>query len=111
MHKTRYLAEKEEKRVELVRNISETTYDSFRKQQDQATNSLTKQVISFVWAAGDFISLFLIETFKIRGKLVSLANISTDNHDSNGKYTVPQFLEVEEDVTGKLMRELQLLDL
>ena len=101
----RYIADKEENRVELVRNISSQAYYSLKGLKDPKTHKLVKRVVSFPYTVKDFISLFLIETFSIGGEVVSLVNITSDNGELDGKYVVPEFLEVVGDVTGKLSRE------
>ena len=76
-----------------------------KTQQDHKTKTVVKNVVSFPWAVGDFVSLFLIETFLIKDELVSLVNITTDNCDLNGKYVVPEYLSIVGDVTGEFIRE------
>lgn len=80
-------------------------------QQSPLTNTVIKHVIQFLWTVDDFISVFLIETFKIKGKIVSLVNISTDNCGFNGKYRVPEFFTAVKNVTGKLIRRSRFLDI
>lgn len=93
-----------------MRCINKQTYYALKAHQDPKTETVVKDVVAFPHAANDFISLFLIETFRITGELVSVVNITTDNGEINGKYAVPEFLTIVGDVTGALSRKPTLLD-
>lgn len=92
----RKLAEKEEERIELIRNIDLQNYGMYFRQRDKNRAPVNKEITAFIWMNRNCV----VETFKDKesGELVSILRVSFDNGD-NVVPALPDFLEFEGDVS------------
>lgn len=94
MHSLRYIS-KENERNELKKPITARDYMLLLEQRDESKKTLQKKRLCFIWEKHYYILDVVLQ------KDLHLLRFDTQTHDEN--VTIPDFLEVEEEVTGFLV--------
>lgn len=92
MHSLRYIS-KENERNELKKPITARDYMLLLEQRDESKKTLLKKRLCFIWEKQYYILDVVLE------KDIHLLRFDTQTHDE--KVRIPDFLEVEAEVTGK----------
>lgn len=92
----RKLAEKEEERIELIRNIDLQNYDMYYRQRDKTRKPVEKEITVFVWKNRSC----LVENFweKTSQEVVSVLRVTSDEKEQCVN-ELPEFLEIDQDIS------------
>lgn len=93
----RTLEEKSANRRETHRILNERSYFELRNAIDKETDSLVKDTFSFYIEKNKEFCQFIIEDTEVKGKKRSIMRVLKDEHE--GDVFIPDFLEVEKDIT------------
>lgn len=92
----RKLADKEEERIEVIRNIDLNNFDVYYRMRDKNRRPVKKEITVFVFENKNFV----VETFKHRAskQTVSILRVSDDRND-HVMPDFPEFMEVDREVS------------
>lgn len=92
----RKLAEKEEERIELIRNINLDAFDVYYRMRDKNRRSVAKEITVFVYKNRNLV----VETFRHREskRRVSVLRVSDDRND-HVMPEFPDFLQVDQEIS------------
>ena len=97
-HKTRYISDTIEKRIETSKQLSKELYMSFYQQREKSKREVQKDVYSFRMVDNEHVFLYRIENFKLEEGSFSILHLTTDIHKKSRK--LPHFLSIDKEVTN-----------
>ena len=102
LYRARYLADKEESRVEVSRKIDKELFRNFAQQKDPETRELLRATHTFVWDDGHAnVRMYAVESYELGGKRFSFLRADDQLAAHGGQLKV---FDVEREVTGEVSR-------
>lgn len=92
---TRKIEEKEEERIELIRQINTNNFDAYYSQRDRSKHPVVKNLIVFIHNKTNYI----IETFVLGGKKCSILRVNKHSKEDLNDWKLPEFLRISRDVS------------
>lgn len=92
---TRKIEEKEEERIELIRQINTNNFDAYYSQRDRTKHPVVKDVTVFIYNRTNYI----VETFLKGGKKCSVLRVNKHSKEDLDDWKLPEFLKILKDVS------------